>query len=249
MPDSNDRIEGRQPILEALKAGRPINRILIQKTSERHGQIAEIIHLAKQRRVIIDFVEKEIIERNSGTHHSQGIVASVSPKEYTDIDEIVERVKARGEKLFLLLLDGIEDPQNLGAIIRSADGAGVHAVVIPKRRAASVTSTVAKTSAGAVEHIPICRVNNLNDLIRNLKDDRVWVVGLDEKGEQEYTKADFTLPTALVIGGEGGGLSRLVKENCDYLVKIPMLGKISSLNASVSAALVMYEVVRQRAVK
>ena len=236
-------IVGRNPVLEALKSGRSINKILLSKTS--HGT-EEIIRLAKSKGVVFEFVERSVLDRGARDTKHQGVVAFVSPAKYVEIEDLLAIAQSKNEMPFIVLLDGVEDPQNLGAILRTAESAGVHGVIIPKRRAASPNETVSKTSAGAVEYIPIARVNNLNEAIRKLKDNRVWIFGLDEDAETEFTKADFKLSLGLVLGGEGKGLSRLVKENCDFLVKIPMFGKIPSLNVSVSAALAMYEVVRQR---
>ena len=179
-----------------------------------------------------------------GAH--QGVIAIVPPFNYCEVEDILETAQKRQEMPFILILDGIEDPHNLGSIIRTAETAGVHGIIIPKRRAASVNSTVSKVSAGAVEHMKIARVNNINETIRYLKEQEIWICGTDMDTKVEYTKQDYKMPLALVIGSEGFGMSRLVKENCDFLVKIPMKGKITSLNASVSAGIVMYEVIRQR---
>ncbi|OGC19911.1 23S rRNA (guanosine(2251)-2'-O)-methyltransferase RlmB [candidate division WOR-1 bacterium RIFOXYC2_FULL_37_10] len=236
-------ILGKNSIIEALKSGRPINKIFIAKGL--HG-IEEVVNQVRQKKILYEFLDRSELDRIAKNAKHQGLIATVSPAIYVSVEEIMAVAESKKEPLFIILLDGLEDPHNLGAILRTADAAGAHGVVIPKRRAAPLTDTVSKSSAGAVEYVPVARVSNLNDVIRKLKDSRVWVVGLDEKADKEFTKADFKLPTALVVGGEGEGLSRLVKENCDYLVNLPMKGKISSLNASVSAAVVMYEVVRQR---
>lgn len=234
---------GRQPVLEALKAKKPINRILLSKAA---GGLTEIIDLAKQARVIFEFVDKKALDRISQSSKNQGVVAFASAHEYVEVEDILAAAQARDQLPFIVLLDQIEDPHNLGAIIRSAEAAGAHGVVTLKRRAVGLTETVAKTSAGALMHLPVARVNNLNDVILKLKEQRIWVFGLDEEGEAVFDKADFKLPLALVVGGEGQGLSRLVRERCDFLVKIPMHGKVNSLNASVAAAIVMFEVARQR---
>src|SRR3989339_625933 len=236
-------ILGKNSIIEALKSGRPINKIFIAKGL--HG-IEEVVNQVRQKKILYEFLDRSELDRIAKNAKHQGLIATVSPAIYVSVEEIMAVAESKKKPLFIILLDGLEDPHNLGAILRTADAAGAHGVVIPKRRAAPLTDTVSKSSAGAVEYVPVARVSNLNDVIRKLKDSRVWVVGLDEKADKEFTKADFKLPTALVVGGEGEGLSRLVKENCDYLVNLPMKGKISSLNASVSAAVVMYEVVRQR---
>jgi 23S rRNA (guanosine2251-2'-O)-methyltransferase len=242
----SDLIEGRHPVLESLKAKRPINKIFLARGLGQHSVIAQILHLSKQQGVVVEYVDRAALDRVSLTRTHQGVVAFAAAHKYVEVEDILAKAHAQGEPPFILLLDGIEDPHNLGAIIRTADAAGVHGVVIMKHRAVGLTAVVAKTSAGAVEHVPVARVTNLNDCIRKLKEQRIWVMGLDEKGELELTRADFKLPLALVIGGEGKGLSRLVRENCDFLVRIDMRGKINSLNASVAAAVVMYEVVRQR---
>ena len=239
-------IEGRHPVLESLKAKRPLNKIFLAKGLGQHSVIAQILHLSKSQGVAVEYVDRAALDRVSLTRTHQGVIAFAAAHKYVEVEDILAKAHAQGEPPFILLLDGIEDPHNLGAIIRTADAAGVHGVVIMKHRAVGLTAVVAKTSAGAVEHVPVARVTNLNDCIRKLKEQRIWVVGLDEGGEIDLNKADFKLPLALVIGGEGKGLSRLVRENCDFLVKIEMQGKINSLNASVAAAVVMYEVVRQR---
>jgi 23S rRNA (guanosine2251-2'-O)-methyltransferase len=239
-------IEGRNPILEALKSGRPIGKILIAKNIERHGAIAEIIHLAQTGGVPLEWVERPAIDRLSETRASQGILAFTSAKEYVDLDDLLVIYKEKNEPAFYVIIDGIEDPHNLGAILRTSDAAGVHGVITRERRAVGLTSAVEKASAGAVEYVPVSRVANISRTIEILKQDNVWIVGIDQSGDKDYTQVDYKPPTALVIGGEGGGLSDLVKKNCDFLVRIPMKGRISSLNASVAAGVVMYEVVRQR---
>ncbi len=240
------QIEGRNPVLEALKSGRPLNKIMISNDVERHSAIGEIIFLSKQRRVPVEYVPAESIKRLSITGYAQGVIAMASAKEYLDIYDLLAISKQRNEPAFFIILDGLEDPHNLGAILRTADAAGVHGVIIPERRSVGLTETVAKVSAGAVEYVPVARTVNLNNAIRTLKEESIWVIGIDEGSKRIFTQVDFKLPTAIVIGGEGKGISRLVKENCDDTASIPMKGKISSLNASVAAAIVMYEVVRQR---
>ena len=178
----------------------------------------------------------------------KGVIAIVPPFDYSSVEDIMELAKERGEKPFILILDGIEDPHNLGSIIRTAETAGVHGIIIPKRRSATVNSTVYKVSAGAVEHMRIARVNNLNETIKLLKENDIWVCGTDMEAKNYYYNEKFDGPIAIVIGSEGFGMSRLVKENCDFLVKIPMKGKITSLNASVSAGIVMYEALKQRSI-
>jgi 23S rRNA (guanosine2251-2'-O)-methyltransferase len=240
------QLEGRNPILEALRSGRPINKILISKDIERHSSIAEILHLSKQKRVPIEWVTPDVIKAKSSTRSPQGIIALTSAKDYIDIHDLMEITSSKNEPAFYVILDGLEDPHNLGAILRTADAAGAHGVIIPERRSVGLTETVAKVSAGAIEYVPVARVVNLNNAIKTLKENNIWVIGIDEEGKKLFTEIDFKLPTAIVIGGEGKGISRLVKENCDEVVSIPMKGKISSLNASVAAAVIMYEVLRQR---
>lgn len=240
-----DQVEGRNSVLELLESERDINKILIAK-GEKHGSIYKIIAIAKERKIQLTEIERNKLNQIAQTQNHQGVIAIVPPFNYCEVEDILNLAKQKQELPFILLLDGIEDPHNLGSIIRTAETAGVHGIIIPKRRAASVNSTVSKVSAGAVEHMKIARVNNLNETIRYLKEQEVWVCGTDIDTKVEYTKQDYKMPLALVIGSEGFGMSRLVKENCDFLVKIPMKGKITSLNASVSAGIVMYEVVRQR---
>ncbi len=182
----------------------------------------------------------------SETDNHQGVIATTPPFEYAEVEEILEDAKNKNEEPFILILDGIEDVHNLGSIIRTSETAGVHGIIIPRRRAAAVNSTVYKTSSGAVEHMKIARVNNINETIKSLKEKGIWVCGTDIDTETVYYNQDYNMPLAIVIGSEGSGMNRLTKENCDFLVRIPMKGKINSLNASVSAGIVMYEVVRQR---
>lgn len=240
-----DQIEGRNAVLELLESEKDINKIYITK-GEKHGSITKIIAKAKQRKIVIIEVEKEKIAQMAQTDAPQGVIAMVPPFNYCEVDEILEYAKNKKEKAFILILDGIEDPHNLGSIIRTAETAGVHGIIIPKRRAASVNSTVVKTSAGATNFMKVARVNNLNETIEYLKEHDVWIYGTDMSTDKLYYEEDLTGNIAIVIGSEGYGMSRLVKEKCDFLIKIPMKGKISSLNASVSAGIVMYEVVKQR---
>lgn len=248
MKDENsysDQVEGRNAVLELLETGKDINKIFIAK-GEKHGSINKIISIAKDRRIVIVEVERQKLNQMAMSDNHQGVIASVPPFNYCEVDDILDYAKQKGEKPFILILDGIEDPHNLGSIIRTAETAGVHGVIIPKRRSATVNSTVYKVSAGAAEHVNIARVNNLNDTIKYLKENDVWICGTDMDAKNYYYNEKFDMPIAIVIGSEGFGMSRLVKENCDFLVKIPMKGKITSLNASVSAGIVMYEVVKQR---
>ena len=241
----SDQIEGRNSVLELLESDRDINKILIAR-GEKHGSINKIIALAKERKIVIAEVERNKLNAISETGNHQGVIAIVPPFNYVDVEDILNEAKSKNEDPFILILDGIEDPHNLGSIIRTAETAGVHGVIIPKRRAASVNATVSKTSAGAVEHVKIARVNNLNETIKYLKENDVWICGTDGEAKDYYYDQNLKGALAIVIGSEGFGMSRLVKENCDFLVKIPMKGKITSLNASVSAGIVIYESVKQR---
>lgn len=241
----NDQVEGRNAVLELLESGRDINKILVAN-GEKHGSIHKILAIAKERKIIVTEMERNKLNQIAQTPNNQGVIAIVPPYDYCEVEDILEEAKRKDEMLFILILDGIEDPHNLGSIIRTAETAGVHGIIIPKRRAASVNSTVSKVSAGAVEYMKIARVNNINETIRYLKEQDVWICGTDMDTNTIYTKQDYKMPIAIVIGSEGFGMSRLVKENCDFLVKIPMKGKITSLNASVSAGIIMYEVVKNR---
>ena len=240
-----DQVEGRNAVLELLESNRDINKIYIAD-GEKHGSIHKIIALAKERKVILNEISRAKLNQMAQTENNQGVIAIVPPFNYCEIEDILETAKERNEKPFILILDGIEDPHNLGSIIRTAETAGVHGIIIPKRRACGVNSTVAKVSAGAVEYMKVARVNNINDAIEELKENDVWICGTDMEAKKYYNEEDYTGGIGIVIGSEGFGMSRLVKENCDFLVKIPMKGKITSLNASVSAGIVMYEVVKQR---
>ena len=241
----DDQVEGRNSVLELLESEKDINKIFVTR-GEKQGSINKIIGRAKGRGIVLVEVDKNKLDEMSQTGNHQGVIAIVPPFEYCEVEEILEEAKAKNEDPFIVILDGIEDPHNLGAIIRTAETAGVHGIIIPKRRAASVNSTVNKVSAGAVEHMKIARVNNINDTIQFLKDSGLWIIGTDGKAENYYYEQDLTGPIALVIGSEGTGMNRLVSENCDILVKIPMKGKITSLNASVSAGITIYEIVKQR---
>ena len=241
----NDQIEGRNAVLEYLESGKDINKILITK-GEKHGSINKIIAIAKERKIIISELERSKLNQIAQTENNQGVIAIVPPYDYYEVEDILEVAKKRQEEAFILILDGIEDPHNLGSIIRTAETAGVHGIIIPKRRACGVNSTVSKVSAGAVQHMKIARVNNINETIKFLKQNDIWICGTDGQAKTYYFQQDFKMPIAIVIGSEGYGMSRLVKENCDFLVKIPMKGKITSLNASVSAGIIIYEAVKQR---
>lgn len=229
---------------EALRGDRPINKILMAKESNS-GPLQEIFALAREKGILVQKVEKHSLNKFVSETAHQGVIALVSPKAYVAVEDIIETVRP-GEEPFLILLDEISDPHNLGAILRTADAAGVHGVIIPRRRSAPLTPTVAKSSAGAIEYVPVARVANIAQTIETLKTRGIWLIGADPGGQELYWDVRLDGPIALVIGGEDKGLGRLVKEKCDILVRLPMLGQVNSLNASVAAALLAYEVVRQR---
>lgn len=242
------KVEGRNAVIELLKSGKPINKIYILK-GERQGSINEIIKIAKKNKNMIVEVDKNKLDQLSETKHHQGVIALVSPVEYKELDDIFKLADEKQEDPFIIIADEIEDPHNLGALIRSAEGAGCHGVIIPKRRAVGVTEVVVKTSVGATEYVPVVRVNNINETIRELKERGVWVVGTDGNADRLYYEQDLTGSLAIVVGSEGRGMNSLTMKSCDYLVKIPMMGKITSLNASVSGGIVMYEALKQRLTK
>ena len=241
----NDQVEGRNSVIELLESGKDINKIFIEK-GEKHGSIHKIIAMAKEKRVITVEKDKRQMEEMAQNKNYQGVIALVPPFEYCEIEDILDKAKEKGEDPFVLILDGIEDPHNLGSIIRTAETAGVHGVIIPKRRAVGVNSTVAKVSAGAVEHMLVARVTNITDAIEKLKKEGLWICGTDINTDKYYYEQDLTGPIGIVIGNEGSGMSNKVTKNCDFLVKIPMRGKVTSLNASVSAGIVIYETLKQR---
>lgn len=240
-----DRLEGRNPILEALRAGRTFNKILVAK-GEREGSIKQIMAIAREKGIVVQEADRRNLDSLSITKAHQGIIAYVSIKEYVELDDILKVAESKGEPPFIVILDEIADANNFGSILRTADAVGVHGVVIPKRRAVGLTSAVAKASAGAVEYVPVARVANLAQTIEYLKKQNVWVVGTDQTGEKEFYNSDLKGPIALVIGSEGQGMGRLIREKCDFVVNIPMKGNISSLNAAVAGAVIMYEISKQR---
>lgn len=240
-----DKVEGRNSVLELLDSERDINKIFIQR-GEKHGSINKIIAIAKEKKVIIVEVERNKLDEMSEGNNHQGVIAVVPPFNYASVEDILNEAKKRKEEPFVVILDGIEDPHNLGSIIRTAETAGIHGVIIPKHRSATVNATVSKVSSGAVEHMKIARVTNLVDTINYLKKNDIWVYGTDGEAKTYYYNQKLTGGTAIIIGSEGTGISRLVKENCDVLLKIPMKGKITSLNAAVSAGIVIYEAVKQK---
>ncbi|SDG03026.1 23S rRNA (guanosine2251-2'-O)-methyltransferase [Selenomonas sp. WCT3] len=243
-----DVLIGRNAVAEALKAGRTINKLMVAE-GDREGSIGEILALAKERGVITQFVDRSKIESVAGGLRHQGVMAYVAPVAYAELEDILKAAEEKGEAPFLLLLDELEDPHNLGALLRTADATGVHGVLIPKRRSVPLTATVAKTSAGAIEYVPVARIGNIAQTLKKLKDKGFWVAGADMDGSQNYNEADLTGALVLVVGSEGKGMSRLTKEACDFIVKMPMVGKINSLNASVAGSILMYESMRQRLAK
>ncbi len=244
MPNK-DIIFGRNPVMEILKSeSRTVDRLYAAK-GDNKGSINKILGIAKDKGIRVEYEDRKRLDEISGGENHQGVIAYVSPYSYKEIDDIFKTAEKEGKPPFILLLDNLEDMHNFGAIIRTAECAGVHGIIIPKRRSVSVNSFTAKASAGAVEFMNIVKVSNLNAAIKELKERGVWVYGADMDGSYYY-ETDLTGPVALVIGSEGKGISRLVKENCDGIVKIPMNGKINSLNASVAAGILIYEIVKQR---
>ncbi len=242
--ENENIIEGRNAVLEAFRAGKPIDKLFVLDGCQ-DGPVRTIVREAKKHDTLLQFVSKERLGQMSATGKHQGVVAFVAAYEYSQVEDMLELARERGEDPFLILLDNIEDPHNLGAIIRTANLAGAHGVVIPKRRAAGLTATVAKTSAGALNYTPVAKVTNLKKTMEELKEKGLWFVCADMDGEQMY-KLNLTGPIGLVVGSEGEGVSRLVRETCDFAATIPMKGDIDSLNASVAAGVLAYEIVRQR---
>ena len=244
----DDHVEGRNSVLELLESGKSINKIFITR-GEKHGSINKIIAIAKEKRIIIVEKDKRQMDQIAQTENYQGVIAIVPPFEYCEIEDILQGAKEKEEDPFVLILDGIEDPHNLGSIIRTAETAGVHGIIIPKRRAVAVNSTVNKVSCGATEYMKIARVTNITDAITKLKENGLWICGTAVDAKNYYYNQDLTGPIGIVIGNEGKGMSEKVKNNCDFLVKIPMKGKVESLNASVSTGIIIYECVKQKIMK
>lgn len=244
----DDHIEGRNSVLELLESGKDINKIFITK-GEKHGSINKIIAIAKEKRIILVEKDKRQMDQIAQTENYQGVIAIVPPFEYCEIEDILQEAKNKQEDPFVLILDGIEDPHNLGSIIRTAETAGVHGIIIPKRRAAAVNSTVNKVSCGASEYMKIARVTNISDAISKLKENGLWICGTAIDASNYYYNQDLTGAIGIVIGNEGKGMSEKVKNNCDFLVKIPMKGKVESLNASVSTGIIVYECLKQKMIK
>jgi 23S rRNA (guanosine2251-2'-O)-methyltransferase len=244
MNQEQEYIIGKNPVIEALKSNRDINKILIAEGSQR-GQMQQIVQLAKEANVLVQFVPKKKIDQISDGIH-QGVLAYVAAYQYAELDDLFTAAEKKNEPAFFLLLDEIEDPHNLGSIMRTADAVGAHGIIIPKRRAVGLTATVAKASTGAIEYIPVVRVTNMARTIDELKERGIWIAGTDAKAPSDYRQLDASLPLGLVIGSEGKGMGRLIRDKCDFLIKLPMAGKVTSLNASVAASLLMYEIYRKR---
>lgn len=240
----SEQIEGRNAVLEAFRSGKCVDKLFILDGCQ-DGPVRTIAREARKKDTIINCVSKERLDQLSETHAHQGVIAQVAAYEYSTVEDILAKAEEKGEPPFLILLDNVEDPHNLGAIIRTANLAGAHGVIIPKRRAVGLTSTVAKTSAGAINYTPVAKVTNLVRTMEELKQKGIWFVCADMGGESMY-RMNLTGPIGLVIGNEGEGVSKLVKENCDFIASIPMKGDIDSLNASVAAGVLAYEIVRQR---
>lgn len=239
-----DLVIGRNAVKEALKANRPIDSLLVQR-GELSGSIKPIIAECKEKGIIVKEVDEKKLDFMCGHAHHQGVIMIAAAHEYSTVEDILRKAEEKNEPPFVIICDGLEDPHNLGAIIRTADAAGAHGVIIPERRSVSLSGIVGKTSAGALEYVPVARVKNITVLIKELKEKGLWVYCADMDGT-EYTKADLSGAIALVVGGEGSGVSRLVKENCDGVLSIPMKGNVNSLNASVAAAILIFEAAKTR---
>ncbi len=241
---NNGAVPGRNAVRELLKTGKDIEKIFVRR-GDREGSITVLVAEALNRKIPVIEVEKEKLDVLCGYEHHQGIVAIASEKEYVEIDDILAIAEERGEKPLVIIADGVSDPHNLGAIIRCAEGAGAHGIIIPKRRAAGITPAVAKASAGALEHIAVAKCTNVTDTIKKLKDKGLWIFAAEADGTP-YTEADLDIPAAIVLGSEEYGVSELVKKNSDFILSIPMKGEVNSLNVSTAAAVLLYETVRQR---
>ena len=242
---NEDLVFGKNSVAEVLKSGRSINKIFLQNDN-KNDSAKKILAQAKERKIVVEFVNRAKLDKLSGGKNHQGVIASVAPVQYSTLEEILSLAAEKNQPPFLILLDELEDTHNFGAILRTADAVGVHGVIIPKRRSVSINSTVAKTSSGAVEYVKVAQVTNVAETLKKLRELDLKIVGSDMSAEKNFSDADLTGGIVLVIGSEGKGMRRLTKENCDLLVKIPMVGKINSLNASVAAAVLMYEIFNQR---
>lgn len=241
----NDEIVyGKNPVLELLRSGKPVNKVLLLSEGS-NGRNHEILSLLQERNIPYQFVDRQALDRLAQRERHQGMLAYIAAREYAEVDDLLALAEERQEAPFILMLDEIEDPHNLGALLRTVDAVGAHGVIIPKRRSVALTGTVAKTSAGAVEHVRVARVSNLVQTLKDLKKKGCWVSGAEAGGKDAF-EADLTGPRVIVIGSEGKGISRLLRENCDEIVSLPMKGKVTSLNASVAGSVMLYEVLRQR---
>jgi 23S rRNA (guanosine2251-2'-O)-methyltransferase len=242
-----EHIEGRHPVLEAVRAGRQVHKILM--TAGARGSAEAILKAARERGIPVSFLPREELDAMTRGRVHQGVVALAEPRAYHTADDLLAVAASRGEVPLLVILDGVEDPRNLGSVIRTAAAAGAHGVVIPTRRSAELTPAAVKAAAGAAEHLPVAKEVNLARTMDGLKEKGLWMIGADATARQVHTEVDLTMPAAVVVGGEHRGLRRLVREKCDFLVRIPMAGNHNSLNASVAAAIILYEAVRQRSLK
>jgi 23S rRNA (guanosine2251-2'-O)-methyltransferase len=242
-----DRLEGRNPILEALKAGRPINKLYVQRSKEKpDATLARIIHEAKEAGAVIMEVERQVLDQMSVTHGHQGVIAHVAMHEYAELADVLAKAKDAGEDPFLIILDELKESYNLGSVLRIADAAGVHGVIIPKRRSVGLDAAVAKASAGAIEYVPVIRVVNLSQTIAELKTQGFWIAGTDSAGQSDYHAIDWRGPMAVVIGSEGEGIAQQIRKHCDFLIAVPLRGKVNSLNAAVATGIVVFEAMHQR---
>lgn len=240
---NQDKIEGRNPVTEAIKSGREIDKLLV---SAKEGSIKKIVAMAKERGIVVQEVVKSKLDEISDTNAHQGVIALVAAHSYATVEDILKIAEDKGESPFVILLDEITDPHNLGSILRTANAVGAHGVIIPKRRSVGLSGVVAKTSAGALEYTPVAKVTNLAQTIDALKEKGVWFYATHQDAKQSYTEVDYKGGVGIVIGSEGHGVSRIVAEKCDFLISIPMKGEINSLNASVAAGVIMYEALKQR---
>ena len=237
------QIEGRRPVQEALMAEAPVEKVWLQKGA---GQLNALAGQARELGARVEWVAKELLDQKSVSRNHQGVIAWLGSRKTVEIERLLEKAGQRGEAPFLVVAAEIQDPHNLGSLIRSAEAAGAHGLILPERRSSGLTAAVAKASAGAIEHLPISRVKNLSRTLEKLKEEGLWIIGSSPEGERLYTEADWTSPVAVVVGNEAKGIPRLVREHCDLLVRLPMRGKVGSLNAGVAGAILFYEVVRQR---
>lgn len=244
--EDEEVVWGRNAVLEALRAGRPLRRLLVAQQLTATGSLGEVLAEARSSGVPVQRVPREALDRLCNSTRHQGVAAAALAHEYATLDDVLAEATRRGEPPFVLVLDSLQDPQNFGSLLRTAEAVGTHGVVIPKHRAVGLTAAVARTSAGAIEHLKVAQVTNVSRTLDELKELGLWVVGVDMSGERAYDEQDLNLPLALVVGSEGKGLSRLVREKCDLTVRLPMRGKVESLNAAVAGAIVLYEAWRQR---